>query len=56
MRLGGEVVAEVAEGDLDGAEDLVVGEIDQFVGQTLQEVVGLSPQGLEELLAPLFTP
>src|SRR5262245_5009182 len=49
-------MAEVAEGVFDSAEDLVVGEIDQFVGQALQEGVGGAAEGLEEQLAACFTP
>jgi hypothetical protein len=52
----GEVVTEVAEGCLDGAEDLVVGKVHEFVGEALEEVVGRPPQGLKELLTPRFTP
>lgn len=54
MRARGEVVTEVAEGSLDGTEDLVVGEIDEFVGEAFEEVVGRPPQGLKELLTPRF--
>jgi hypothetical protein len=54
MGLGGEVVTEVAEGGLDGPEDLIVGEIDQFVHQTLQEGIGLAAEGRKQLLPPLF--
>jgi hypothetical protein len=54
MGLGGEVVTEVAEGGLDGPEDLIVGEIDQFVHQTLQEGIGLAAEGRTQLLPPLF--
>jgi hypothetical protein len=56
MGAGGEVVAEVAEGVLDLSEDLVVGQIDQRVGAALQEDVGLTPEGLQDLAAPLITP
>jgi hypothetical protein len=52
---GGEVVAEVAQGVLDLAEDLVVGEIDQFVGHAFEDGVGLAAEGLEELLTAGFT-
>jgi hypothetical protein len=56
MGLSGEVVTKIAEGGFDGAENLVVGEIDQFIGQAFEEVVGLSTQGLKELPTPLFAP
>jgi hypothetical protein len=53
---GGEVVAEVAEGVLDGAERLVIGEVNECVGHALQDALGLGPQGLEELLTAFFSP
>ena len=56
MGAGSEVVTEVAEGMLDGAEDLVVGEIDEFVGETLQEGVSLAPKSREDVKASRFTP
>ncbi len=55
MGPGGEVVTEVAEGVLEGAEPLVVREIDEFVGQAFQEGVGVTTQRREELLAALIT-
>ena len=36
MGVGGEFVTEVAEGVLDLAERFTVGQIDEFVGHTLQ--------------------
>jgi hypothetical protein len=54
MGLGGEVVTEVAQGGFDGAEDFVVGQIDQFIGEAFEEGIGLATQGLKELLTPLF--
>lgn len=53
--LGGEVVAEVAQGVFEAAEDLVIGEIDEFVGEAFQDAVGRAAEGLEELLATFFT-
>jgi len=45
--LGGEVVSEVAQGVLDGAEDFVVGEVDEFVGEALKNGTMLDTAGLE---------
>ena len=56
MGPGGEVVTEVAERVLDGPEDLVIGQVDEFVGEALEEAFGLAAEGLEELLAAFFTP
>jgi hypothetical protein len=39
VSLGGEVVAEVAEGVLDSPKRLVVGQIDEFVGQPFEDTV-----------------
>jgi hypothetical protein len=52
---GREVVTEVAEGVFERAEDPVVGEIDEFLGEAFEEGVSLDAQGREELLAPRFT-
>ena len=48
-------MAEVAEGVFEAAEDLVIGEIDEFVGEAFQDAVGRAAEGLEELLATFFT-
>jgi hypothetical protein len=54
MRAGGEVVTEVAQGVFEMAEHLVVGKIDEFVSQALEENVGLAMESGEELLTPHF--
>ena len=56
MRGRREVVTEIAQGVFDGAEALVVRQIDEFVGQTLDEGVGRAAQGLHELLTSCVTP
>ncbi len=55
MGVGGEVVAEVAQGVLDRSEGFVVGQIDEFVGQAIEDAVGLAAQGRKDLLTAFFT-
>jgi hypothetical protein len=55
MGVAGQVVAQVAQGVLDGAEQLAVGQIDEFVGHAFEDGVGLSVKGLEDVLTALFT-
>jgi hypothetical protein len=52
---GGQVVAEVAEGVLDGAEELALGQVDECVGHAFEDGVGVAAEGLEDELAALFT-
>jgi hypothetical protein len=56
MGLGGEAVREVAQGMLDGAKGLVVGEIDEFIGQAFEEAVRRAAEGFAEVAAAFFTP
>ncbi len=55
MGAAGQVVAQVAEGVLDGAEQLAVGQIDQFIGHAFEDGVGIAAQRLEDVLTTLFT-
>jgi hypothetical protein len=55
MGAAGQVVAQVAEGVLDGAEQLAVGQIDKFIGHAFEDGVGIAAQGLEDVLTTLFT-
>jgi hypothetical protein len=56
MSVGGEVVAEIAQGGFECPEDLVVGQIEELVGESLHEGVGLVLESGEELLPPCLTP
>jgi len=50
MSVGGEVVAEVAEGVFDLAEPLVVGQIDECISHAFEQFVGAVAQCLADLL------
>jgi hypothetical protein len=55
MGSGEELVTDVAEGRFDRAEDFVIGQIDQFVGESIQRGLGFAAEGLKDELASLFT-
>ena len=55
MGAGGELKAEVAQGVFDRPEDLLLGQIDQFIGQAFENGFRLATESLEELLATCFT-
>ena len=55
MGAGGQVVAEVAQGVLDGAEELSLGQIDECVGHAFADGVGVAAERREEEPAALFT-
>jgi hypothetical protein len=52
---GNELVADVPEGVFDGAEDFVVGKIDQFVGESLEGGLGFGAEGVKDELASCFS-
>jgi len=54
MSFTGEFVSEIPEGVLDGAEDFVIGEVNQFVRQAFENSVCVTAQGGEYLLATVF--
>ncbi len=54
MRPGDELAADVAEGIFQRAEDLVIGQIDQFIGESIQSDLGFAAEGLKDELASLF--
>jgi hypothetical protein len=54
MGFAGKFVSEVPEGVFDGAEEFVIGEFDQFIRHALQDGIGITTQGGEDLLATVF--
>ncbi len=55
MNTGNEGVTEIPKFVLDLAKELVVGKINEFVGESIENGIGFAAESVEDQLATLFT-